>query len=496
MEPVVLRPQSRHRRRRDCSRWDDELGCGCLSAVAPPPPPPSPSLPVPVPMEAEAANAPLHRRRRDCRCWDEELGCKCSPSEAPPEPAGNVKAGLHRGEAGEAPAAAAGPQPGEAGGAPAATGDHPAEPAVQSPRAAPAEDGPVAAEPRAAGLKRKPELIPDWFAHLTKKPKALPPYLRGLCKRSRTMDPVLQTLFSFGEAEGTSSSSTTGSSSAERSHSPTKVSEVPAPSGSPPSGSLPLRARRQVPPCPPPPSRVPQDAVASKIIQPVVANCLGARAGWSYLLADQRRQCFAAHMPRALDAEVSQRLMQEARRSEWLQPSGRLGLIPRKTLWLVREPCTCHYLYGGLQVEPRPFPRWVQEAMEICMPLCGLSDPKSWPNSCNLNLYVDGGMSVGWHSDDERLFQGKFSDCRIVSLSLGTRRKFEMRLNWPEEGERQSWQVFLGDGDLLTMEGMMQKHFQHRVPREDNVTAPRINLTWRWVARHAPRCPVERPRRS
>uniref|UniRef100_A0A7S4VCB2 Fe2OG dioxygenase domain-containing protein n=1 Tax=Alexandrium monilatum TaxID=311494 RepID=A0A7S4VCB2_9DINO len=489
MEPVVLRPQSRHRRRRDCSRWDDELGCGCLSAVAPPPPPPSPSLPVPVPME--------------------ELGCKCSPSEAPPEPAGNVKAGLqpgkacegsatglHRGEAGEAPAAAAGPQPGEAGGAPAATGDHPAEPAVQSPRAAPAEDGPVAAEPRAAGLKRKPELIPDWFAHLTKKPKALPPYLRGLCKRSRTMDPVLQTLFSFGEAEGTSSSSTTGSSSAERSHSPTKVSEVPAPSGSPPSGSLPLRARRQVPPCPPPPSRVPQDAVASKIIQPVVANCLGARAGWSYLLADQRRQCFAAHMPRALDAEVSQRLMQEARRSEWLQPSGRLGLIPRKTLWLVREPCTCHYLYGGLQVEPRPFPRWVQEAMEICMPLCGLSDPKSWPNSCNLNLYVDGGMSVGWHSDDERLFQGKFSDCRIVSLSLGTRRKFEMRLNWPEEGERQSWQVFLGDGDLLTMEGMMQKHFQHRVPREDNVTAPRINLTWRWVARHAPRCPVERPRRS
>eukprot|EP00971_Amphidinium_carterae_P050705 998363-Amphidinium_carterae.1 len=26
---------------------------------------------------------------------------------------------------------------------------------------------------------------------------------------------------------------------------------------------------------------------------------------------------------------------------------------------------------------------------------------------------------VGWHADNEKLFQGKFRDCRIISLSLG-----------------------------------------------------------------------------
>uniref|UniRef100_A0A7S4VXA8 Fe2OG dioxygenase domain-containing protein n=1 Tax=Alexandrium monilatum TaxID=311494 RepID=A0A7S4VXA8_9DINO len=218
---------------------------------------------------------------------------------------------------------------------------------------------------------------------------------------------------------------------------------------------------------------------------------------WAYPLLDEARRSFAGYLHRALPAEDCQVLFERIRSGTiWQQPEGPLGALPRKTCWMVGRGCTCTYRYGGIEVSPQEFPPWMQELLGVVMPLCGLKEPDTWPNSCNLNLYVDGGMSVGWHSDDERLFQGKFSDCRIVSLSLGTRRKFEMRLNWPEEGERQSWQVFLGDGDLLTMEGMMQKHFQHRVPREDNVTAPRINLTWRWVARHAPRCPVERPRRS
>merc|ERR1711874_543420 len=112
------------------------------------------------------------------------------------------------------------------------------------------------------------------------------------------------------------------------------------------------------------------------------------------------------------------------------------------------------------------------------MPSCGILDKKDWPNSCNLNLYEDGAMSVGWHSDDERLFQGKFRDILIVSLSLGVKRRFELRLNWPEEGEKPLRGMLLGSGDIMTMEGMTQKHFQHRVPKEDDIEGPRINLTW------------------
>jgi len=44
------------------------------------------------------------------------------------------------------------------------------------------------------------------------------------------------------------------------------------------------------------------------------------------------------------------------------------------------------------------------------------------------------------------------------------------------------------------MEGMLQKHYQHRVPKENENLGPRINLTWRWIARHNSKCPCDRKR--
>ncbi|CAE8627369.1 unnamed protein product [Polarella glacialis] len=162
---------------------------------------------------------------------------------------------------------------------------------------------------------------------------------------------------------------------------------------------------------------------------------------------------------------------------------------------MVAQGCACTYKYGRIEVEPQVYPPWMLQLMSQIMPLCGLPDQSTWPNSCNLNLYEDGGMSVGWHSDDEKVFQGKFNDIAILSLSLGVKRKFELRANWPEEGERPVRMIHLGDGDICTMEGMVQKHYQHRVPKEGNVQGPRINLTWRWVVLHNPQCPAKRMRR-
>ena len=34
------------------------------------------------------------------------------------------------------------------------------------------------------------------------------------------------------------------------------------------------------------------------------------------------------------------------------------------------------------------------------------------------------------------------------------------------------------------MEGMFQKHFRHRVPKDPSVLEPRINFTWRWIKKH------------
>merc|ERR1712187_157933 len=212
---------------------------------------------------------------------------------------------------------------------------------------------------------------------------------------------------------------------------------------------------------------------------------------WNYVFSDESRRSFAGYLAGGIDKEAAARFFMEVRDgTSWQLPQGPGGPIPRKTAWMVAEGCTCTYRYGGIQVQPQIFPPWMLALMQAVMPRCGLGPGASLPNSCNLNLYEDGNMSVGWHSDDEPLFQGKFRDCRIISLSLGTRRRFELRLNWPGEQEQPLIWLQLGNGDLCTMEGMPQKHLQHRVAKEANVSGARINLTWRWIVKHDPRCPT------
>jgi hypothetical protein len=91
-------------------------------------------------------------------------------------------------------------------------------------------------------------------------------------------------------------------------------------------------------------------------------------------------------------------------------------------------------------------------------------------------------MSVGWHADDEPLFKGKVEDCRIISVSFGHCRTFELRSRDIETDDdaRTKYIMRLSNGDVCTMEGLTQKYYQHRVPKE-KTTGPRINLTWRWV---------------
>mmetsp|Transcript_56841 Transcript_56841/g.133520 ORF Transcript_56841/g.133520 Transcript_56841/m.133520 type:complete len:676 (+) Transcript_56841:106-2133(+) len=218
---------------------------------------------------------------------------------------------------------------------------------------------------------------------------------------------------------------------------------------------------------------------------------------WEYILQDESRRSYAGFRSNCFTKEETRGFFDNARRgTKWLQPTGPSGsAIPRKTAWLVSKGCRCAYRYGQIEVPPQEYPPWMNELMQMVMPFCGITSPQAWPTCCNVNLYEDGGMSVGWHADDERLFQGKFQDIKIISLSLGAKRKFELRANWPEDGEAAVKPIFLEDGDLLTMEGMLQKHYQHRVPKEGHVHGSRINLTWRWIVSHTPQCPVPRARR-
>merc|ERR1712185_147860 len=120
--------------------------------------------------------------------------------------------------------------------------------------------------------------------------------------------------------------------------------------------------------------------------------------------------------------------------TDWVQPSTPNGKMPRKTAWMVKQGCCCTYKYGPFEVEAAVYPPWMISLLEDVMQYCGI-DRDNWPDSCNLNLYEDGGSAVGWHADDEALFQGKFRDILIISLSLGVSRKFELRYSHPEAGE-------------------------------------------------------------
>jgi len=170
----------------------------------------------------------------------------------------------------------------------------------------------------------------------------------------------------------------------------------------------------------------------SEVDLKLVVDMAPPEARWQYPLMDEVRRSFVGYLARAILPDTASLLLDAACKSaRWNQPKGRWVPIPRKTSWMTKSPCTCKYGYGGLLVEPEPFAPWVEQAMKLCMPLCGLHDPSDWPNSCNLNLYEDGQHSVAWHADDEFLFQGKKEDCLIISLSLGATRSFDLKTIQP-----------------------------------------------------------------
>lgn len=221
---------------------------------------------------------------------------------------------------------------------------------------------------------------------------------------------------------------------------------------------------------------------------------------WTYPLSDGTRRCFSGYLKCPFEKSVIEgyfRLVRDG--TEWTRPETGKGRLRRKTAWMVRGSCKCAYPYGGVEVRSRTFPPWMEGLVAQVMPHCGLGDEAFWPNSCNLNLYEDGGASVGWHADDEDLFRGKSRETLIVSLSLGATRRFEMRARPSRGNEARQERIsglLLHSGDVITMEGMFQRHYQHRVPEERDPRGPRINLTWRWIVEHGPGCPYRATSRS
>lgn len=213
----------------------------------------------------------------------------------------------------------------------------------------------------------------------------------------------------------------------------------------------------------------------------------GLKHLWQYPLQDCARRCFVGYLPGAIQDSAAKKYLKEIMESMddlgWDRPSGGFGQFSRFTKWMVRKGCNCPYHYGGTNVYPSDFPSWMDRLLAECMPLCGIFERSAWPNSCNLNRYADGSDGLDWHADDEDLFQGRETDCCIISLSFGSERAFEVRL--ADEAQGTTFRrLNLGNGDMCTMEGLVQQHYVHRIPKASKNTRVRVNLTWRWIKKH------------
>lgn len=151
---------------------------------------------------------------------------------------------------------------------------------------------------------------------------------------------------------------------------------------------------------------------------------------------------------------------------------------PRKYAWMGTEPPNGLY---GAKLNTVPWSDSVNILRDHLNDLLGVEF-----DSCNLNLYRNGGDHLGWHIDPED--EGRW-DCPIASISLGAERRFEMReytRSNGNTGKKQTnrsdiYHVTLKNGSLVVMPAGFQRTHLHRVAKQPKVLGPRINLTFRRI---------------
>lgn len=144
---------------------------------------------------------------------------------------------------------------------------------------------------------------------------------------------------------------------------------------------------------------------------------------------------------------------------------GKHIVTKRKTAWYGDS----NYVYIYSNTEKQALP-WTKELVNLKQIVEDISNTKF--NSCLLNLYDDGNVGMGWHSDDEKSIEDSSS---IASVSLGAERKFSFR----HKQSHKTISILLEHGSLLLMQGTTQKKWLHSLPKSSKITLPRINLTFR-----------------
>ena len=138
------------------------------------------------------------------------------------------------------------------------------------------------------------------------------------------------------------------------------------------------------------------------------------------------------------------------------------------------------YVYSRVRFQPNPWPPALAALRARVDAAAGVA-----MNSVLANLYRDGDDAMGWHADDEPELGPRPV---IASLSLGAPRRFVFRRRPPRGTKTRAadlarHELELKPGSLLVMSGDTQRHWHHALPRTARPIGPRINLTFRRIAR-------------
>ncbi|MCC7534261.1 MAG: alpha-ketoglutarate-dependent dioxygenase AlkB [Bacteroidia bacterium] len=159
-------------------------------------------------------------------------------------------------------------------------------------------------------------------------------------------------------------------------------------------------------------------------------------------------------------------LLEEIRwKQEPIQLFGKKVLTPRLTAWYGEKS----YAYSGRIFHPQA---WTNTLIEIKKRI-----EKTIPinfNSVLLNRYRNGNDSVAWHADNEKELG---INPVIASVSFGATRNFKLRHLQTKE----TIELLLSNGSLLIMQGALQHHWQHQIPKTKKIVGERINLTFRVI---------------
>ncbi|CAA6801514.1 MAG: Alkylated DNA repair protein AlkB [uncultured Campylobacterales bacterium] len=154
--------------------------------------------------------------------------------------------------------------------------------------------------------------------------------------------------------------------------------------------------------------------------------------------------------------------------SQKIKIYGKEVIQPRLTSWYGDTGVT--YSYSGITLYPN---KWNKKLLYIKKQIEKITD-KTF-NSVLLNWYRDGEDYMNWHADDEKELG---TNPVIASISFGKTRDFVLRQN---NDSSQKITIPLTHGSLLIMQGEIQHHWKHCLPKRKRVKGSRFNLTFRDV---------------